>query len=68
MFKSKLQLLPWVSSFLSCVFESLVLVTRKSPKIPKRFWLSDHKARHALRIDRVPEMGFLFLGDKCSTD
>lgn len=64
MFKSKLQLLPWVSSLLLYVFESLVLVTRSPLKSPRDLGYSDQRAKHALIKDKIPAVGFLFLRNK----
>lgn len=62
MCKSKLQLLPWVSQFLDLfVFENLLLVTSKSPKISKRPSLF-------VKADGVSEVVSYFRGIKMPWD
>lgn len=61
MFKSKLQLLPWVSQFFDLfVFENLVFVTSKSPKVSKRPWLLWSEPSLFVKADGVPEVVYYF--------
>lgn len=57
MFKSKLQLLPWVSQLFDLfVFENSVLVTSKSPKVSKRPCLLWSVPSLLVKADGVPEV------------